>query len=189
MFVGYPTGQKWYKVNDTDTKEIHVSGDVIFLEDEFPFKKAKFEEVAANGQGSQITHWDIEAAATDDRPHDQEEGNEDGSITEIQEESTDNIQTQAEVQNERRHSERARLVPGHLKDYEVVLPLSIAQPSSNPPSGYSVIYPLENYISYNRFSNTYSVFLAAINSHDEPKHFSQAVKHAHRPERGNANRN
>ncbi|KAL2236700.1 UNVERIFIED_CONTAM: Retrovirus-related Pol polyprotein from transposon RE2 [Sesamum indicum] len=37
MFIGYPLGQKAYKVYDLETKSIFVSKNVIFHEDQFPF--------------------------------------------------------------------------------------------------------------------------------------------------------
>ncbi|XP_074318258.1 uncharacterized protein LOC141655058 [Silene latifolia] len=37
MFIGYPFGQKAYKLFDLDNKKIFVSRDVIFLEHKFPF--------------------------------------------------------------------------------------------------------------------------------------------------------
>lgn len=39
----YPVGQKGYKVYDKATKEIHVSRDVIFFEERFPFKRGEIE--------------------------------------------------------------------------------------------------------------------------------------------------
>lgn len=38
MFVGYPTGQKGWRVYDPDKKVFFISRDVIFYESEFPFK-------------------------------------------------------------------------------------------------------------------------------------------------------
>lgn len=36
--VGYPLGQRGYRMFDLDTKTIHTSRDVIFRKNEFPFK-------------------------------------------------------------------------------------------------------------------------------------------------------
>ncbi|XP_074283966.1 uncharacterized protein LOC141608519 [Silene latifolia] len=37
LFIGYPFGQKAYKLFDLDTKKVIISRDVIFLENKFPF--------------------------------------------------------------------------------------------------------------------------------------------------------
>ncbi|XP_019261987.1 PREDICTED: uncharacterized protein LOC109239848 [Nicotiana attenuata] len=40
VFLGYPTGQKGYKVLDVETKKVFVSRDVKFCEDIFPFSSS-----------------------------------------------------------------------------------------------------------------------------------------------------
>lgn len=45
---GYPLGQKGYKVYDMTTNEIYVSRDVLFFEEEFPFKKGEAIRSAQN---------------------------------------------------------------------------------------------------------------------------------------------
>ena len=37
VFIGYPHGQKGYRVLDTETNKITVTRDVMFVEDVFPF--------------------------------------------------------------------------------------------------------------------------------------------------------
>lgn len=70
-------------------------------------------------------------------------------------------------------------LPSHLKDCEVDLPPSVVQLSSTPPTCNSVIYPLSNHVSYNKFSHSHSTDLATISAQDEPKNFFQAIKHDH----------
>ncbi|KAK3029403.1 LOW QUALITY PROTEIN: hypothetical protein RJ639_039747 [Escallonia herrerae] len=80
-------------------------------------------------------------------------------------------------------SKRTRQVSKNLSGYNYTLPPSLAPPSStshsSSPSANSTVYPLSHNISYSKFSKTHTAFLAAISSVDEPKYFSQAVKHAH----------
>lgn len=71
-------------------------------------------------------------------------------------------------------SHRPKVKPKHLHEYVVDLPPSLEH-SSNPESSSSTVFPLSNFISYNKFSNSHQAFLAAITSHDEPKDFKQAV--------------
>ncbi|KAK3001019.1 hypothetical protein RJ639_020679 [Escallonia herrerae] len=80
-------------------------------------------------------------------------------------------------------SKCTRQVSKNLSGYNYTLPPSLAPPSStshsSSPSANSMVYPLSHNISYSKFSRTHTAFLAATSSVDEPKYFSQAVKHAH----------
>lgn len=91
----------------------------------------------------------------------------------------DSIHDQTTVQTNHRHSERIRTLPKHLEDYEVDLPPSITVFPSDTTSGNSVLYPISNFISYDKFSPSHKAFLVAISSRDEPKNFKQAVSHEH----------
>lgn len=75
-----------------------------------------------------------------------------------------------------RKSEQIKKQPKHLEHYVTDLPKSTdhSQPITNSET--SKVYPLANFVSYERFSHNHKAFLAAITSHDEPKFFSQAVK-------------
>jgi len=90
----------------------------------------------------------------------------------------DNVQNESsteqsdEVRNIRER--RTRTQPKRLDDYVVNLPPSVdnSQPTANQAT--STVHPLAHYISFDKFSESHKVFLAAINSHDEPKTFYQA---------------
>ncbi|KAK9050950.1 hypothetical protein SSX86_027575 [Deinandra increscens subsp. villosa] len=71
---------------------------------------------------------------------------------------------------------RSKTQPRHLSDYEVKLPPSVdhARPATNQEP--STVHPLANFISYEKFSNCHKAYLTAIDSNDEPKHFSEAVQ-------------
>ena len=51
--------------------------------------------------------------------------------------------------------------------------------SSTPLANTSVVYPLSSYLSHDRLSTAYSIFLVAITSMDEPLTYFQAIKHKH----------
>ncbi|WRX26121.1 Reverse transcriptase [Theobroma cacao] len=76
-------------------------------------------------------------------------------------------------------TKRTRKISSTLADYNFVLPPSLTPSQSTPPSANSMIFPLSKHLTYNRFSNTHNAFLEAISIIDEPKTFSQAVKHDH----------
>ncbi|XP_074306249.1 uncharacterized protein LOC141641488 [Silene latifolia] len=48
IFIGYPFGQKAYKLYDLETHKIFVSRDVIFQEDVFPFAKALSKDTSSS---------------------------------------------------------------------------------------------------------------------------------------------
>lgn len=53
------------------------------------------------------------------------------------------------------------------------------QPLLSTPSANSTVHPLSYSISYSKLSSNYVVFLAVISSTDEPKSFTQVVKHTY----------
>lgn len=74
---------------------------------------------------------------------------------------------------------RARQPPSYLRDYYCHLagnnPSHRSHASSNS-SGKS--YHISNFVHYDHLSPAHKAYLAAISSNDEPKTYSQAVKHA-----------
>nr|KYP53678.1 Copia protein [Cajanus cajan] len=183
VFMGYPSGQKGYKVYDTEKKEIQISRDVIFCEDEFPFKAEKtimlkqvtppvFEETEdiMTREVKCLVEQDVEET----RGESAHEENHDVEL--LQERNTVSGSVENEHNKESR-SRRMRHPPRHLEEYEVDLPPSITRFQSDPPSGNSVVYPVSSYLSYDKFSHSHKALLAAISLHREPKNFSQEVKH------------
>lgn len=74
---------------------------------------------------------------------------------------------------------RTRQPPSYLRDYYCHSARDASSHKSREPlcsSGKS--YPIANYVHYNHFSATHQAFMAAISTNDEPKYYSQAVKHA-----------
>ncbi|KAK4407720.1 Retrovirus-related Pol polyprotein from transposon TNT 1-94 [Sesamum angolense] len=47
VFVGYPNGQKGYRVYDVESQKIYTSRDVIFVEEKYPFKQKDDESQKA----------------------------------------------------------------------------------------------------------------------------------------------
>ncbi|KAK3013069.1 hypothetical protein RJ639_009669 [Escallonia herrerae] len=228
IFVGYPNGQKGYRIYDLESKVIYSSRDVQFFESIFPFadKKDNIADLqtchtpfgltdhlsvdwecqaashAPTGETSKSTQTsdvptrsnsphnvDLEplslgsSSSQDQIPLDQAPGSAELSPSTIQspirtEQSALPINEPSVVP-----SKRTRQVSKNLSGYNYTLPPSLAPPSStshsSSPSANSTVYPLSHNISYSKFSRTHTAFLAAISSVDEPKYFSQAVKHAH----------
>lgn len=72
--------------------------------------------------------------------------------------------------------QRNKTQPKHLQNFVTELPPSVDHSRPTASSGDSTVYPISNYVSYDRFSHSHKAFLAAITSRDEPKYFSQAIK-------------
>ncbi|CAH9133803.1 unnamed protein product, partial [Cuscuta epithymum] len=75
-----------------------------------------------------------------------------------------------------KRSDRTRRLPKHLDNFETDLPPSLDHSRPTASSVNSTVYPLSDFISYEKFSSSHKAFLAAITSRDEPKYFSQAVQ-------------
>ncbi|XP_076918557.1 uncharacterized protein LOC143579028 [Bidens hawaiensis] len=85
--------------------------------------------------------------------------------------------TQTEIEHEEPIREkRSRTRPARLNDYVVNLPPSIDQTSPESNQQSSTVYPIANFISYYKFSDSHKAFLTAISLNDEPKTFKQAVQ-------------
>lgn len=80
------------------------------------------------------------------------------------------------IPTQQHRPERVRNLPQRFGDYEVQLPPSLDHSLPGINSATSTVHPLSHFISYKNFSNTDKAFLTTISMHDEPKHFSHAVK-------------
>ncbi|XP_076949064.1 uncharacterized protein LOC143621579 [Bidens hawaiensis] len=83
--------------------------------------------------------------------------------------------TQIETEREEPTWEkRTRTRPARINDYVVNLPPSIDQASPESSQQSSMVYPIANFISYDKFSDSHKAFLTAISLNDEPKTLNQA---------------
>ncbi|XP_071699283.1 uncharacterized protein [Rutidosis leptorrhynchoides] len=192
VFIGYPMGQKGYKLYDLKSEKIHVSGNVTFIEDCFPFdpnynghksiNKHHLEEALPNIQellDNSMEENNLEENLNNghnsndhfenlDNNQENHQINDDASDEEQSEvaETSQNNQTNND-HDVLRQSTRHRSTPKHLDEFVVDLPPSIASKSTTT-------YPLPKYVSYDRFSKPHRAYLASITSHNEPKTFEQA---------------
>jgi len=65
VFMGYPFGKKAYKVMDLETHEFHVSRDVIFHEEVFPFAASQQHKVLFQPPSQSITEEECSPAQPD----------------------------------------------------------------------------------------------------------------------------
>lgn len=73
-------------------------------------------------------------------------------------------------------TQQERRPQGHLKDYVCGRVVTLSSDHSAPKASACKAYPLLHYICYSKFSSTHKAFLAAINSHDEPTNYTEAVR-------------
>ncbi|KAG7578454.1 Retrotransposon gag domain [Arabidopsis thaliana x Arabidopsis arenosa] len=251
VFMGYPFGQKGWRVYDLEKSEFIVSRDVVFQEDVFPYQSLEPRSIDPSLGSIDPSHFEddefrpgttgsIDPArgsidpehltgdelqpATDrsidppPRSIDPEKITErpatDGSIdpapgaidptsnlsdahttgSEGNPKTSDGVLVERGSQLEAdnligkgikvRQSERERKPPAHLSDYvlhticcsaeQPTLSLAPTQSASSSPG--TVLYPIANYVSCDRFSVSQRAFLAAITTVSVPKSYSEAVK-------------
>ncbi|KAI3507425.1 hypothetical protein L1887_22411 [Cichorium endivia] len=191
VFMGYPQGTKGFKILDIEHGRMAISRDVKFAETNFPFAQLKPKNItpdffetsnwqeddwvkqveAENNEGNATVHSDSQAESTEPTP------------PLIPVESNDETQAATETETQHLHDEhqapratRTRIPSSRLKDFEVTLPPSIDHAKPVPDRTSSTVHPLSNYVSYNKFSASHQVFLAAITSVNEPKSFKEAMQ-------------
>jgi len=114
VFMGYPCGQKGYKVMDIDTQKIYVSRDVIFHEDIFPF--------ATPAKDRPLFHHQPLSCPDDTYPTSFR-----APISEPPPDTPD-VQPSTDHPVQLRKSSRTHTLPGYLQDYVCCTP-SIQDPS------------------------------------------------------------
>ncbi|KAK1414482.1 hypothetical protein QVD17_30227 [Tagetes erecta] len=185
VFMGYPQGTKGFKIFDLEHGKMVVSRDVKFVEHNFPFAHLKPKNPISDN--FEIPMW----YEDDNVKQVEKEINEEVvSYSNLENEpitSDDIIEDEAQVEaniiteelpNEPQapRTRRTRLPSSRLQDYEVTLPPSIDHAKPVPDQTSSTVHPLSNYVSYNNFSESHKVFLAAITSVNEPKSFKEAMQ-------------
>lgn len=185
VFVGYPQGQKGWKVYNPKTRKFHVSRDVVFYENVFPHTVSE-NKVETNSPT--YIHHDVPAQEEEvkDTTDEGDIANQENREEEFSGNLGDSDEPIMEVQNEgEMHAEtenaalasRTRQPPSYLKDYYCHAashdPLCMS-PSQPPSSG--KVYPITNYLNYNCFSPRHQAYLAAVMSHEELRNYREAIQ-------------
>ncbi|KAD3336139.1 hypothetical protein E3N88_31658 [Mikania micrantha] len=195
VFVGYPPGTKGYKIFDIEKKKIIVSRDVRFFEKIFPYMKLKkecrdpayFEVSTWHDEDAETEHneADTQNQAPPDLPNSiVEDDNEDPpashnpvtKATNDQENADLNIEPPNNIKDQPAREKRSKSQPNRFRDFNVKLPPSIDHTLTAPAQSSSTVYPLANYVSYEKFSDSHKDYLAAITKGCEPKRFFQAMQ-------------
>ncbi|GAA0163745.1 transmembrane signal receptor [Lithospermum erythrorhizon] len=182
--------QKGWKVLDLDTRELFISRDVRFVENEFPFASSHGTNALQGDQSNNflwedelfpVQHRGSSPTATTD-PSMVEYGSAPDIVqaapapstipTALTQDSPVDIPA-----NSGGLGQRTRRPPSYLSDY-IYHSAHVLHPNSTPssPSPSSGIrYPLANFVSYDNFSTKYCHFLANVTSNVEPRTYKEAV--------------
>lgn len=184
ILLGYPLGTKGWKLFDLEQETVFISRDVEFQENIFPYSDKKTpiqdEETLVTGpsyiNNEEISEVEIIGPSTIENTE-----------TESHDEETETTSTQnedpiiTEPENMGR-GQRTRMPSSRLRDYVVntvttipVVTPSLPSSAPQPPSG--SLFPLSDYLSYDRFSSSHRSYLIALTINIEPKHFREAMKY------------
>ncbi|RZC91338.1 hypothetical protein C5167_027406 [Papaver somniferum] len=192
--LGYPHNQKGYIILDISTKTTFVSRDVVFHEHLFPFKDAKFtsdtvlplstdtdffyeDSMSVSHSNSVIDIHSpnlspLPVADSTSPTHilDDHTSHTTGPILESTSPDISSTEVTSTIDTNLRRSTRTHTRPSHLKDYVC----SVSKGMFNS------LYPLKNYISFDKFTPQHRSFLSSVISNDEPRSFTEAIKHPDR---------
>ena len=137
VFIGYPQGQKGYKIYDLDSNKVIISRDVRFVEQSFPLAESVQQEQEGEDTILQDLHYphdedpvDIKNQDTEgesnghhETTNDQEDSEATPEPQQEQEEINDDDELREQEENQPNQREkRARVQPKRLEDFIVKLP-------------------------------------------------------------------
>ncbi|KAI5428719.1 hypothetical protein KIW84_033637 [Lathyrus oleraceus] len=201
VFVGYPYGQKGWRVYDLESHEFFVSRDVIFSEDQFPFHEIEKQK---DDVGTNRTTLELPITEEDDMENKNKGGttyqnessieiiheNRGDPAIEDGEESTNAVTDPIHIQSQTSHDEneneslgrdcRVKYPSTRLQDYvtNTVHKLSLSPCSSAQSHASGAPYPITHYVNCEKISLPHKHFLAAISAEKKPLYFHEAVKDA-----------
>ena len=181
--MGYPYGQKGWRLYDLKKKSFLVSRDVVFLEGMFPFDKTyNLDET-----GSLLTK--VEIMDVDESPTLDLRGGDDVTVMPVMSnDEGEGTEITGMAQNNGHHEDQDEILGrGHrqrqasvrLRDYvtHTIHKLSPSMSISPAPwQSSGTPYPITHYVNCDKFSMRHRHFLAALQAEREPRNYSEAVK-------------
>lgn len=153
VFIGYPFHQKGYRVLDILTRKQFVTRYIQFVEHTFSFNTLVPETesiLTPLFPSPTIVHTDIDSPSAVSLPNVTASDN-NNVIPDTDNNVTDLVPPDSTLVK----STRVRKVPTKFKDY-TGLPSSLITNCVSPLSGTSMTYPLHHYLSYDKFSPSYT---------------------------------
>lgn len=198
IFVGYPYGQRGWKLYDLEREVFFVSRDVKFVETEFPFEESinnpsptslvplinpcMDEECMVENGHDNDTNADVRGGASEasNEPQSFAPPLETQNCIDVVQCSSEGPETRSNI------PPTSPLGKGHrikrpsvkLSDYvtNTMIKLSPSTCSSASSHDSGARYPIAHYVNCDRFSHQHRQFLAAVSAGREPMHFSEAVQ-------------
>ncbi|KAG7597976.1 Retrotransposon Copia-like N-terminal [Arabidopsis suecica] len=156
LFLGYPAGYKGYKLLDLETHTIHISRNVVFHEDIFPF---------ATGMSTPPDFFSIlDSALVNGQTIDSTNSTEVEDSSRIVDNAIDVSATNANDSQVLDKGKRISKPPAYLHDYFVNMTAT------------DIPHPLAAYMSYERLTDDYKAYICAVTQFAEPSSFHQAKK-------------
>lgn len=153
VFFGYPVGYKGYKLLDLETQSVHISRNVVFHEDIFPY----VDDTTANDLFSML---DIAVVCDHSTKKNISVVSERPTVVENLPDRT----ASSSAVPENLPSKRQSKPPGYLHVYYVNMTET------------DIPYPLASFVSYDKLSEGYNAYICSISLHSEPTSFAQAKK-------------
>lgn len=203
IFIGYPIGQRAYKLFNLSTKTIFTSRDVKFHEDTFPYASVQpisdtSPLVHSPGPIPLFPHDAIspgdQLSPTSSSPPTPHHAPEPSPFTPIgpvtssppssasvsspvspPSHSLSSPVTPTPPPDPLRRSSRHTAPPVKLNDYVCSNVYSGPLPSSTPDPPKGTRYPLADYVSYHRYTPAYRSFVAQFNNVTEPRSYLDAA--------------
>ena len=182
IFIGYPVGQKAYKLYDLSNKKKFTSRDVIFHEMVFPFASPPHSQPDPSSNFGPIPipaheHYDSFTYPPNTLP----EPSPPPDITPLPPSAFEHPplpsppQTPSHDLAPIRRSTRPTAPPARLRDYLCSTVYSSQSSSLLPGPVKGTKYPLANFVSYHRYTPALHYFAAQISSATEPRSYSEAA--------------
>jgi Reverse transcriptase (RNA-dependent DNA polymerase) len=161
IFLGYSSQKKVYKCYDPKNHKLYISRDVSFFENE-PYYQTREQ---GNAQGQPVILSPNNFMFPEETNQEQVEHRDEAQVGETstipsggEEERNEPSEEPTQEESLRRKSARQIRPPVKLRDY-------VSQ---------QVMYPIQDFISYNRVSSAYPAYLSNITNKTEPTNFSEA---------------
>ena len=156
LFLGYPAGYKGYKLLDLETHTIHISRNVVFHEDIFPF---------TTGISNPPDFFSmLDSALVNGHDVNGSNSIEVGDSSRIVEDTIDASATNATDSPVIDRTKRISKSPAYLHDYYCNMVET------------DIPHPLAAYMSYTKLTEEYKAYICAVTQFAEPTSFRQAKK-------------
>ncbi|XP_023641965.1 uncharacterized protein LOC111831564 [Capsella rubella] len=204
VFLGYPSGYKGYKVLDLESQSILISRNVIFHEEDFPFKTSEFLHKSVDMFPNTILPLHVPLHSVETFPVDDlRTVNNTASASASRPAHTNSspstiplssnhvpIDTSLSTVNIAR-PKRTTKAPSYLTEYHCSLvPFLSTLPPTTPNTTISTPeiistpiqkphttpYPITSFVSFDKLHPSYTSYICSYSLETEPKTFSQAMK-------------